>query len=323
MSDFDFYPEKPELQEKERPKGNIAMTIFSIVLFVLTFLLVFTNEVSFVFYLLIVITVHELGHFSMMKLFNYQHVRMLFVPLMGAFVQGKKDEYSQRQSLLVVGAGPFPGVIAGSALIFIASYSRQAWMIDLGLLFLFLNLLNLVPLDPLDGGQLFKLFLKKKQDLFLLIFSLVSSLLIIAVGFFTDSWLMMIFGFFMGFRVRSIDRLYRIRDELNEESVNYNTTYKLLSNRDFTKIKEVLLNQSKALRTYVDAVSPEESDSLLANQVNSVLVTPVKRDASLFFKSVVLLVWLASIILPFVLLVVYNESIRENYGWYFKLLSNQ
>jgi hypothetical protein len=147
--------------------------------------------------------------------------------------------------------------------------------------------------------------------------------LIIAIGFFIDSWLIMIFGFFMGFRVRSIERLYRLRNELKEKAVTYNTTYKLLSNRDFVKIKEVLLNQSKALRTYVDALSPEESDPLLANQVNSVLVTPVKRDASLLFKGVVLLVWFVSILLPFVLLVVYHESIRENYGWYFKLLSNQ
>ena len=323
MSDFDFFPEKPALQEREHPKGNSAKTIFSIVLFVLTFLLVFSEEVNFVFYLLLVISVHELGHFSMMKLFNYQHVRMLFVPFMGAFVQGRKDEYSQKQSLIVVGAGPFPGVILGTAFIFMASYFKQAWMIDLGLLFLFLNLLNLIPLDPLDGGQLFKLFLKKNQDLFLLIFSLISSLLIIAIGFFIDSWLMMIFGFFMGFRVRSIQRIYRIRNELKEEAVTYNTTYKLLSNRDFVKIKEVLLNQSKALRTYVDALSPEESDALLANQVNSVLVTSVKRDASLLFKGVVLLVWFVSILLPFVLLVVYHESIRENYGWYFKLLSNQ
>ncbi len=322
MSEFDFFPEKPQLKV-ETPKGNLSLTIFSIVLFVVTFLFVFTEEVSFVFHLLIVITIHELGHFLMMKLFRYQHVRMLFIPLMGAFVQGNKEEYSQKQSFWVVGAGPFPGVAIGAILIAMASYYQKAWMIDLGLLFLFLNFLNLLPLDPLDGGQLFKLFIKKNQDRFLLIFSLISSLFVIAIGFFTDSWFMILFGFLMGFRVRSIERVMRLRKALKEEDVNYVTTYKKLSNGDFFKIKKVLLDQSKTLQSYVDALSTEQSDELLAGQVNSVLVAPVQKDASWLFKLLVLLLWIGSFVLPFILLILFHDSIRENYEWYFKLLSNQ
>ena len=116
MEEFDLYPPKPTLNEP-KVKGSLAMTIFSIVLFILTFLFVFTDEVNFVFHLLIVLLVHEMGHFTMMKLFKYKNVRMLFIPLMGAFVQGSKEEYSQKQSLLVVGAGPFPGIIIGSILL--------------------------------------------------------------------------------------------------------------------------------------------------------------------------------------------------------------
>lgn len=322
MDEYDFYPPKPELIEP-KAKGNLALTIFSIVLFVMTFLFVFTDEVNFVFHILIVLLIHELGHFSMMKLFKYNNVRMLFIPLMGAFVQGSKEVYSQKQSLIVIGAGPFPGVLIGTTLIALASSMQEAWMIDLGLLFLLLNIINLIPLDPLDGGQLFKLLIKKNQELFILVFSFISSLILIGGGWYIDSWMVMLFGFFMGFRVRSIQNQFNLRKELREEDVNYKTTYKLLSNKDFSKIKQVLLSHTPALRSYIDQVSDEESDPLLASQVNSVLVSPVEQDASLLFKIFTVVLWISSLVLPFVLLILFNESISENYEWYFQLLSDK
>jgi Zn-dependent protease len=322
MEEFDFYPPKPELIEP-KAKGNLALTIFSIVLFVMTFLFVFTNEVNFVFHLLIVLLVHEMGHYLMMKLFRYQNVRMLFIPLMGAFVQGSKEEYSQKQSLLVAGAGPFPGVLIGSLLIVLASQYKAVWMVDLGLLFLFLNIINLVPLEPLDGGQLFKLLIRKNQELFILIFSFVSSLFLIGVGWYIDSWVMMIFGFVMGFRVRSIQNQYHLRKELKEEDVNYQTTYKLLSNKDFSKIKEVLLQHTPALRSYIDQVAQEEAEPLLASQVNNVLVSPVEKDATLFFKMTMVTLWVSTFLLPFVLVFFFSDLIKDNYEWYLRFLSNQ
>lgn len=319
MEEYDFYPPKPELIEA-KPKGNLALTVFSVVLFVIAFLLVFTEEVNFIIYFLVVLLTHELGHFTMMKAFGYKNVRMLFIPLMGAFVQGSKEEYSQKQSLIVIGAGPFPGIILGFGFILLASLFQEVWMVNLGLLFLFLNLMNLIPLDPLDGGQLFKLLMKHNHDLFLLIFSFVSSLVLIIVGWLIDEYMLILFGFIMGFRVRSIQNQYHLRKELRAEGINYKTTYKLLSNKDFQRIKNVLLERSNALRTYVDNVSEEEAKPLLASQVNSVLVSPVKKDASLFFKISIIFFWLVSLITPLVLLLVYLEKIMEYYDWYFKAI---
>lgn len=319
MEEYDFYPPKPELIEA-KPKGNLALTVFSVVLFVIAFLLVFTEEVNFIIYFLVVLLTHELGHFTMMKAFGYKNVRMLFIPLMGAFVQGSKEEYSQKQSLIVIGAGPFPGILLGFGFILLASLFQEVWMVNLGLLFLFLNLMNLIPLDPLDGGQLFKLLMKHNHDLFLLIFSFVSSLVLIIVGWLIDEYMLILFGFIMGFRVRSIQNQYHLRKELRAEEINYKTTYKLLSNKDFQRIKNVLLERSNALRTYVDNVSEEEAKPLLASQVNSVLVSPVKKDASLFFKISIIFFWLVSLITPLVLLLVYLEKIMEYYDWYFKAI---
>lgn len=322
MEDFDFYPQKPELIE-QKTKGKLSTTVLSVVLFVMTFLFLFSEEVDFIFHLLIVLLIHELGHFLLMKLFKYDNVRMLFVPLMGAFVQGNKEEYSQKQSLWVVIAGPLPGIIIGALLLILAGTIHQAWMVNLGLLFLFLNLLNLVPLDPLDGGQLFRLLMKKDHDLFLLVFSFISSLVLIAFGWYIDSWVMIVFGFLMGLRVRSIQRNYYLRKELKEEEVQYTTTYKKLSNRDFSKIKDVLLSHTPTLKVYMDELTSDESGPIIASQVNNVLVSPVEKDAGILFKLSLIIVWITAVLAPFFALVFLNDSIKEHYGWYLDYLSNK
>jgi stage IV sporulation protein FB len=321
MEHFDLYPPKPELIEP-KAKGNLALTIFSIVLFILVFLFIFTDEVNFVFNLILVLIVHELGHFLLMKLFGYKNVRMLFIPLMGAFVQGSKEEYSQKQSLLVVAAGPIPGIVFGVSLIFLAGTYHQVWMMDLAILFLLLNIINLLPLDPLDGGQLFKLLIKANHDLFLLVFSFVSSLVLIAFGWYIDSWVMIAFGFIMGFRVRTIQNQYILRKEMKEEDINYKTSYNLLSNRDFHKIKEILLNNTPALKNFIENVPTEDADPILASQVNSVLVSPIAKDASIFFKFIIIVLWVLSLLIPVFFILNYDFFVA-NYEWWFEYLSGR
>lgn len=315
--EYDFYPQKPELLEP-KAKGNVALTIFSIVLFILTFLFIFTDEVNFVFNLVIVLIVHELGHFSMMKLFGYKNVRMLFIPLMGAFVQGSKEEYSQKQSLMVVGAGPFPGIVIGVLLMYFASIYQNGWMMELSVLFLLLNIINLIPLDPLDGGQIFKLLIRSNHDLFILVFTFISSLVLIAFGWFIDSWVMILFGFFMGFRVRTIQNQYQLRKELTQENVNFKTTYKQLTNRDFSVIKQIILDNTPNLKKFLESVEKEEADPIIASQVNSVLVSPVHQDASLFFKIMIICLWLLALSIP-VLIIINFDFFVANYEWWFEV----
>jgi stage IV sporulation protein FB len=313
MEEYNFYPQKPELVEKET-KGKASVTIFSIVLFVLAFVFIFSENINFVFYLLLVIFIHEMGHFYFMKLFNYKNVTLLFVPLFGAFVKGKKERYRQKQRIYVIMAGPLPGVIIGIMLLFMGDHYEAMWMIELALLFLFINMINLLPLDPLDGGQLFKILLNTNQELFQLIFSLISSLLLIGLGLYLQSWVMVLFGFIMGFRVRSIQKNYHMHQEMNAENINFKTTYKLLSNKDFSLIKEIVLDNTPALRKYMDQFSTDETDPIVANQVNNVLVAPMKQDAHFLFRLVTILLWLGAILIPIYCLFMLKLS------WFFDAL---
>jgi membrane-associated protease RseP (regulator of RpoE activity) len=250
-----------------------------------------------------------------MKLFKYENVRMLFIPLMGAFVQGNKEKYSQKESFFVISAGPFPGIWIGSAfLIFAASY-KQEWMLELSFLFLFLNVINLIPIDPLDGGQLFKLYVTKKRDLFLMVFALVSSMLMILVGWKIDSYVILAFGFLMGFKVRSFQRSYHLRKVMDEKNIRYESTYDELTNEEYAKIKEVLIDETPALQKYL-SLSEENNDELLASHVNAALLAPVKQDAGRTLKILVVLFWLLSLCLPVYLLL----SDVLDFSWYFEKL---
>lgn len=301
MPDFDFYPEKPDLVEYT-PKSSLSLTIFSLVVFIMSFLLFFEDQFLFLINLLVVLVIHEMGHFVAMKSFKYQNVRMLFIPLMGAFVQGKKSNYSQKQSLIVLISGPFPGIVIGNLLFWYSSWSPyNNWLAEPALLFILLNIINLLPLDPLDGGQMFKLLVKRVNEFLLMLFALISSLVLIGIGAYMRNYIIIAFGFFMAFRVRALQKKYQMHKELLGESVNYATTYKSLSNREFSKIKDVVLEHTPALKKFIEQVSSEEAEPVLASQVNNVLVTPIERDSSLFFRMLIVGFWILSFLSPWIL----------------------
>ncbi len=307
-----FYPQKPIFEEKKE-SGTWMKTVLSMALFIGTFLLFFEEQVSFVLMLVLVLFIHELGHFLLMKLFKYENVKMLFVPLMGAFVQGKKKQYSQVESLLVVGAGPFPGIILGVLFLFLFQMNLNANYFLISILFFALNLINLLPLDPLDGGQLFKLLLRKNSDLFLLIFSFTSSMILILLGLYLENWYLTLFGFFMGFRVRNMQRNYIIRKCLREESINYTKDYNELSNQEYSQIKDVILDNSKSLKKFKDMDEGDDADRLVAQEVNSILVVPMQMNASWWLKLLILLFWIASFVLPVYLILQIDPALFD-YG---------
>lgn len=306
-----LYPSKPKLREKET-KNKWSVTLLSLVAFILSFLILFSDNIQFLIFLIVVLFIHELGHFLFMKLFRYSNVRMMFVPLMGAFVQGAKKVYSQKESFLVVLGGPVPGVILG-VLGSVFAYQYQIdWMLELSAVFILLNMINLLPLDPLDGGQLFRLLVKYDHDLFLMIFSLVSSVTLIAAGYFIDSWPLMLFGFLMSFRVRSIQKRYLVRNALKEQEIVYKRSYEELSDMDYARIRSVVVHQNPSLQKYKE-LGNSNADRVIAEHVNTVLEIPLIQDTGLIFKIVIVLFWLLCFAAPVYLFMEYGGR----FGWYF------
>lgn len=302
-NDFNsLYPPKPFLEKEPIRQGHIAVTVFSLMLFALSFLLFFDNQLIFLIELIAVLIIHEGGHFLFMKLYRYENVRMLFLPLMGAFVHGHKESYRQRESLMVVIAGPFPGIIIGVALWLLGFNYQVGWMVETAMLLFVVNILNLLPILPLDGGRMLSILFFEKIELFQVIFSFISSLALIGIGYFMGWYVIMVFGFLMGFQVRSLHRRYLIHKGLKEDDVDFTSTYDNLSDRSYHFVKNQVLEHTPGLRRFVENVEGDETKTVVANEVKNILVPPMAQDVNGFMKIVVIIAWILAIFGPIYLM---------------------
>ena len=147
-----------------------------------------------------VIAFHEFGHYLAMRIFGYRDVTVFFVPFLGAATSGKKAGVAAWKESLVLLAGPLPGMVIG--LLLLAFYrGDHAVMKTATNTLLFLNGANLLPINPLDGGQLFRVLLFARSRVTEAAFSVVSGVAIAGIGLAVDAWLLALLGVFSLMRV--------------------------------------------------------------------------------------------------------------------------
>lgn len=100
-----------------------------------------------------VLLVHEIGHFAAMKLFRYSDVQIFFVPMVGAAVSGNPTKHVQVNKPLVTLAGPLVGILVGLGCAIGTSKTNAVILRQAAVTSVVLNLFNLIPLYPLDGGR--------------------------------------------------------------------------------------------------------------------------------------------------------------------------
>lgn len=111
--------------------------------------------------LLCVLLFHELGHFAAMRWAGYRDLKVFFLPFLGAAVSGRHESASAKQELIVLFAGPVPGLVLGlAALLWLpADLPGGDWWRSCALLAVTINAFNLAPIHPLDGGKIFEILL--------------------------------------------------------------------------------------------------------------------------------------------------------------------
>ncbi len=104
--------------------------------------------------LIVVLVFHECGHLFGMRWFGHRDTQLLFLPFLGgAAVAHDERVLKPWQHLVILFLGPLPGLFIGLALLAWAPMTNPlveqfVWML------LGLNIFNLLPLLPLDGGQI-------------------------------------------------------------------------------------------------------------------------------------------------------------------------
>jgi Zn-dependent protease len=105
--------------------------------------------VGFVFLLLI----HELGHVAELRRQGVPASAPLFIPFLGAVVGMKQMPHNVWKEAQVALAGPIVGSLAAAGLWVAGEALDSELLVALAFTGFFLNLFNLIPVSPLDGGR--------------------------------------------------------------------------------------------------------------------------------------------------------------------------
>lgn len=172
---------------------KILLFLLSVLLFSYSFGLHFSWD--FVAMLVVVLLFHELGHLAGMWWFGYRDLRILFIPFLGAVAMGRDQQAQPRQRILVSLLGPLPGLLLGLALLHLLNEANSSWLLPWIMLLLVLNYLNLLPILPLDGGQVVNITLLGRFPRLQLLFATLSTLLAaLAAWFLADPVLWVLTG---------------------------------------------------------------------------------------------------------------------------------
>ena len=185
------------IEKQKKSKSSLFKTlgllVLSLVLFFQLGLLRWGAEAVGI--ILLVVFVHEAGHFAAMKFYGYRNIKMFFIPLIGAAVAGHEKNVASWKKAMVMLAGPVPGIWISILLFAVYFFYRQEMILKIGLMFLGLNVLNLLPIFPLDGGQFLNEVLFCRNRFVELIMHALAALSFLVFGFVTKSWFFKILGF--------------------------------------------------------------------------------------------------------------------------------
>ena len=98
--------------------------------------------------------VHELGHYVAARRLGMNVGLPTFIPFVGAWIELKDQPLSVTQEAQIAFAGPFAGTVAAALVLVVALREHSALLMALAYVGFFLNLFNLIPVSPFDGGRI-------------------------------------------------------------------------------------------------------------------------------------------------------------------------
>lgn len=249
--------------EEQSPQPYTASaawrTAGSLLIYILVYYALFRDLRSILF-LVIVIIIHESGHFLAMKKFGYRDLKIFFIPFFGAFVSGQSGFASSFQRAIMILAGPIPGILLGIMLFALAFFTESDFLIQPALLFMLLNAINLLPVSPLDGGQFLRVLYPASNKILQTVFTLVLILVITWLAFRTRNYLLLILDVLLFYR---LSILFGKKQEMEKEAAN--------------KHDETVINSGN----------------------DPAIISPDKKEMmSTIQKTVLLLLWLSGLIIP-------------------------
>lgn len=103
---------------------------------------------------IVLMFVHEMGHFVAARQCGLNVGVPTFIPFLGAWIELKDRPLDVRTEAYIAFAGPLVGTVAAVAVYLFARWTGSTLLLAIAYAGLFLNLFNLLPVSPLDGGRI-------------------------------------------------------------------------------------------------------------------------------------------------------------------------
>jgi Zn-dependent protease len=104
--------------------------------------------------LVVLIFIHEIGHVIVLRRYGVAATAPVFIPFMGAFIGMKQLPKNATMEAYVGLGGPVIGSLGAFAAYFVyRATGHELWLV-LAYIGVILNLFNLLPIMPLDGGRI-------------------------------------------------------------------------------------------------------------------------------------------------------------------------
>ena len=113
--------------------------------------------------LILSIYVHEIGHVAALRKLGIAATAPMFIPGLGAFVRLKQYPATPREDAQVGLAGPIWGLAAALAAWLLGTLTTTPLLLAVARVGAWINLFNLVPFGPLDGGRGFRALTKRQR----------------------------------------------------------------------------------------------------------------------------------------------------------------
>lgn len=102
----------------------------------------------------LLIAVHEFGHWFTMRFYGVPSSLPFFIPGMGALVNMRGRPASAFNESLIALAGPLAGALGSAACAYAGFATHEKFWLAAAYLGMLINLFNMAPVMPLDGGRI-------------------------------------------------------------------------------------------------------------------------------------------------------------------------
>ena len=132
--------------------GKVLLTGGSMVVSIFAYAWVLGWKFAVGFVLLLFI--HEMGHYIAARQRGLDVGAPTFIPFVGAWIELKQQPHDAETEAYVGFAGPLAGTLGALACYFVARQTDSTLLLAVANAGFFLNLFNLIPLSPFDGGRI-------------------------------------------------------------------------------------------------------------------------------------------------------------------------